>query len=72
MTDAELITLALCPRVIIPSRREGVGWPKQCNLCPQRFYDDCQALNLAGLPIRCQQKTAEEVAMLREALECAS
>ena len=44
---------------------------KQCSLCPQRFYDDCKALNLAGLPLRCEPIDDEERAKLEEALRWA-
>lgn len=68
MTEAVLLALALAPTLQIPSRAR-VSWEKTCDYCPRRIYEDCRALNLAGLPIRCQWKSAEEVGMLRQAME---
>ena len=68
MTYAALLALALRPRISPPPSH--ISWEKQCNLCPQRFYDDCKALNRAGLPIRCQGVDDEEAAKLKEALRC--
>lgn len=70
MTPTTLLALALLPTIAPPPAT--VSWEKRCDHCPQRFYDECRALNLAGLPLRCQQKSAEEVARLREALRCAT
>ena len=71
MTDAYLLSLALRPRITIPLKRDGRSWEKQCILCPQAFYDDCKALNLAGLPVRCQRIDDEERAKLEGALRWA-
>lgn len=66
MTDAELLALALRPRIAPPPSR--ISWEKQCRLCPQLAYDQCTLLNLAGFPIRCQSMSDEEIAKLEEAL----
>ena len=66
MTDAALLALALRPRISPPPSR--ISWEKQCQLCPQTFYDQCRMLNLAGLPIRCERVSDEERAKLKEAL----
>lgn len=68
MADTALLALALRPRISPPPSR--ISWEKQCRLCPQRFYDQCRMLNLAGLPIRCQTVDDEEHAKLEEALRC--
>lgn len=65
MTEEQLISLALRPRLNIPRRRRHASWEKQCLHCPQTVYDQCKALNLAGLPLRCEDVSDEDMEMLR-------
>lgn len=69
MTDAALIALALAPRLPV-ALIQGVSWEKVCLHCS--WYNRCEVLNLAGLPLRCARVDDEEREMLREALRCAS
>ena len=70
------MTLALArmiaPRVIQPHDRippgQCVSWERRCLLCPAGLYRDCMALTLAGLPLRCEPKSAEDVQVLEKML----
>lgn len=64
MTEAELLSLALAPCLIVPHIR-GVSWEKQCNHCS--WYDTCLELTLAALPLRCEAVEDDERQMLQEA-----
>jgi len=63
-TDAALLALALAPRLPV-ARIRGVSWEKMCLHCS--WYDWCEELNLAGLPLRCALVDDEERRMLQEA-----
>lgn len=53
MTEAQLLCLAMTPRVVF-TNHSYVSWEKQCDYCPATWRHECMALTLACLPLRCE------------------
>ncbi len=67
MTDVDLLTMALAPTLPVKPIR-GVAWHRRCNFCSAVWVRDCMALALVGLPLRCEEKSAEDVQTLEKML----